>query len=206
MLFRSDLDGLSAGSYTVSIVDAAGCTFQGTYEVQQPAAITFDTLVSSHASGYNVSAFGAQDGSIANAVSGGSAPYLFAWSNGATTESIAGLAAGTYSLMVTDANGCTATLMGEINGPSDLASRTDFSPNGDNDNERFVVRGIEAYPKNLFTVVNRWGNVVYERPDYHNEWAGERNQGDQLPNGTYFVILSINDGSRTLQGYVDLRR
>lgn len=201
-----DLDGLSAGSYTVSIVDAAGCTFQGTYEVQQPAAITFDTLVSSHASGYNVSAFGAQDGSIANAVSGGSAPYLFAWSNGATTESIAGLAAGTYSLMVTDANGCTATLMVEINEPSDLAMPTAFSPNGDNDNERFVVRGIEAYPKNLFTVVNRWGNVVYERPDYHNEWAGESNQGGQLPNGTYFVILSINDGSRTLQGYVDLRR
>ena len=85
-------------------------------------------------------------------------------------------------------------------------SATAFSPNGDNDNERFVIHGIEGNPKNLFTVLNRWGNVVYERPNYSNEWAGENSQGAQLPNGTYFVILSINGGERTLQGYVDLRR
>ncbi|MCB9163441.1 MAG: choice-of-anchor L domain-containing protein [Flavobacteriales bacterium] len=201
-----DLNGLPAGSYTVSITDAAGCTFEGTYAVVQPDAITFDTLLSSHASGHNISVFGAADGSIANAVSGGNAPYLFSWSNGATTESISGLAAGTYTLLVTDANGCTATLTVELDEPSDLTMPTAFSPNGDGDNERFVVRGIEAYPKNLFTVVNRWGNVVYERPDYRNEWSGESNKGGQLPNGTYFVILSINDGTRTLQGFVDLRR
>jgi len=81
-----------------------------------------------------------------------------------------------------------------------------FSPNGDGDNDSFVVHGIEAWPKNLFTVVNRWGSRVYELPNYKNQWEGDNSQGEQLPNGTYFVILTLNDGQRTLQGYVDLRR
>ena len=42
--------------------------------------------------------------------------------------------------------------------------------------------------------------------EIYPEWAGENSQGQQLPNGTYFVILSINGGDRNLQGYVDLRR
>ncbi|MBX2972690.1 MAG: gliding motility-associated C-terminal domain-containing protein [Flavobacteriales bacterium] len=201
-----DLHSLAAGTYSVTVTDAAGCTFSSSYTILQPTAIAFDTLLSSHAQGHHVSGYGAQDGSIAVAVSGGEEPYTFNWSNGATTESISGLPAGTYTLEVTDANSCIATLTVELTQPTDLVMPTAFSPNGDSDNEHFVVRGIEGYPKNLFTVLNRWGNVVYERPNYKNEWAGENGQGGQLPNGTYFVILSINDGERTLQGFVDLRR
>lgn len=201
-----DLIGLGAGQYMVSVTDALGCAFSGNYTIEEPTAITMDTLLSSYAAGHHVSAYGAHDGSITTAVSGGAEPYQFSWSNGATTESISGLAAGSYTLLVTDANGCTATLTVELTQPTDLEMPTAFSPNGDNDNERFVIHGIEGNPKNLFTVLNRWGNVVYERPNYSNEWAGENSQGAQLPNGTYFVILSINGGERTLQGYVDLRR
>ena len=201
-----DLSQLTAGTYSVSITDAAGCTFTASYALLEPAAIAFDTLLSSYAEGYDVSAYGAEDGSITTAVSGGTAPYTFAWSNGATTESIGGLPAGVYTLEVTDANGCVASLTVELTQPTDLEMPTAFSPNGDSDNERFVVRGIDGYPSNMLTVVNRWGNVVYEQPNYKNQWAGENSQGDQLPNGTYFVILSINDGTRTLQGFVDLRR
>jgi gliding motility-associated-like protein len=83
---------------------------------------------------------------------------------------------------------------------------TGFSPNEDGANDFFDIRGIDGYAQNLFTVLNRWGNVVYEHPNYSNQWKGENNQGETLPDGTYFVILSINDGTRTLQGFVDLRR
>ena len=62
------------------------------------------------------------------------------------------------------------------------------------------------YPANTFVVLNRWGNVVYDRLNYTNDWRGENTAGEQLPNGTYFIILNVNDGERVLQGYVDLRR
>jgi hypothetical protein len=57
-----------------------------------------------------VGCLGINDGTASSTVSGGSPPYTYAWSNGATTPSIAGLAAGLYTLTVTDANGCSTTL------------------------------------------------------------------------------------------------
>ncbi|MCB0769543.1 MAG: gliding motility-associated C-terminal domain-containing protein, partial [Flavobacteriales bacterium] len=201
-----DLVGVPAGSYSVSVTDDAGCAYQATYVVLENPEISIDTIVSAYSGGYNVSAYGAQDGSITTAVSGGTEPFMFEWSNGATSESISGLAAGEYSLVVTDANGCKATLEVTLTENSDIEMPTGFSPNNDGSNDTFVVRGIDGYPQNLFTVVNRWGNVVYEQPNYKNQWSGDNSQGAQLPDGTYFIILSLNDGTRTLQGYVDLRR
>jgi hypothetical protein len=55
----------------------------------------------------NASCPGAQDGSISLIVSGGTAPYTYLWNTGAITQNLAGLAAGSYSVTVTDANGCT---------------------------------------------------------------------------------------------------
>jgi flagellar hook assembly protein FlgD len=57
-------------------------------------------------------------------------------------------------------------------------------------------------------VFNRWGNEVYKKDNYHNhDWKGDNNSGNPLPDGTYYVILVINDGTdKSLNTYVDLRR
>jgi flagellar hook assembly protein FlgD len=49
---------------------------------------------------------------------------------------------------------------------------------------------------------------VYEKPNYENEWHGVNNTGEVLPDGTYFVILTVNKGGeeKALSGYVDMRR
>ncbi len=83
---------------------------------------------------------------------------------------------------------------------------TGFSPNSDGANDTFIIHGLEAYPRNTFTVVNRWGNVVFDTYNYSNNWVGENLQGQPLPDGTYFVRLAVNGGEKTWQGFVELRR
>ncbi|HZG00381.1 MAG TPA: gliding motility-associated C-terminal domain-containing protein, partial [Chitinophagales bacterium] len=82
-----------------------------------------------------------------------------------------------------------------------------FTPNGDGFNDRFVIGKIGNYPVNDFKVFNRWGNVVYQKTNYNNEWDGTNNDGERLPDATYFVVFtSENSGGIEYAGYVNLRR
>ncbi len=95
--------GLSAGSYTVTVTDANGCTQTQTVNVSNingPSAI---------ASSINLMCSGQCIGMATVAVSGGTPPYTYAWSNSSTNDSITGLCPGIYSVLVTDAGGCTLT-------------------------------------------------------------------------------------------------
>ncbi len=123
-----DIGNLSAGTYTVNITDANGCTSTATAQVTEPAA----SLASSVNATQNVNCFGGNNGSIDLNVIGGTAPYSYNWSNGETTASVSGLTSGTYTVTVTDANGCTsgntatisqpqAALSSSINGTIDVS-------------------------------------------------------------------------------------
>lgn len=90
---------LVAGTYSGTVTDANGCTRSGSYVVGEPSALT-GTLTSTP------TACNANSGTVTLTASGGVAPYSFAWSNGATTQNLANLAPGPYSVTVTDANGC----------------------------------------------------------------------------------------------------
>ena len=86
-----------------------------------------------------------------------------------------------------------------------------FSPNGDGVNDQFVIKGIQYFPKNTFKVFNRWGNLVYEKEGYLNEWDGTSQHHfslskEPLPAGTYFYILELNDGNKTYKGFLYLNR
>ncbi|PKP39857.1 MAG: hypothetical protein CVT98_00230, partial [Bacteroidetes bacterium HGW-Bacteroidetes-15] len=94
--------GLCAGSYTVTITDALGCSFIQNVTINQPNTLTVSV------NGNNASCNGGTNGSATATPSGGTAPYTYSWSNAATTQTALGLAAGTYTVTVTDANGCSA--------------------------------------------------------------------------------------------------
>jgi len=94
-----DLTGLAEGIYTVTVTDANNQTEVGAYEIDA-SLITLDFISVP-------TACDGTGGSLAMTITGGTAPYSILWSNGATTNSIAGLTAGGYSVTVTDANGCS---------------------------------------------------------------------------------------------------
>ena len=100
------LNNLNAGEYTVSITDDIGCTKEQTYTVYEPDAINILFTNSNGSCG--------NDGFSSASVSGGTAPYEYEWNNGATTNSIFGIAPGEYKITVSDAKGCSATSMTEI--------------------------------------------------------------------------------------------
>ena len=103
-----NLSNIVAGVYTVTITDANGCTASNSATVTEPSAIVLATTAS------NVPCFGGNTGSIDLNISGGTAGYTFLWSNAATTEDLSGLAVGTYTVTVMDANSCASTITDSI--------------------------------------------------------------------------------------------
>ncbi len=104
------INGLTAGSYTVTVTDDNNCTKVATYQVTQPADLVI-TLVNLS----DESCFGEDDGAITIAISGGVTPYFAEWSNGFIGTTITGLTPDTYSVTVTDNNDCTKTASYTIN-------------------------------------------------------------------------------------------
>ncbi len=97
-----DLSNLRPGTYTVWIKDAGGCVIKDSVAITQPQMKLQARIEKEH-----VSCFQGNNGRLLAVCEGGTPPYRFVWSNGDTTYAAENLKAGTYSVTITDANGCT---------------------------------------------------------------------------------------------------
>ncbi|MEM8906787.1 MAG: gliding motility-associated C-terminal domain-containing protein [Bacteroidota bacterium] len=104
-------------------------------------------------------------------------------------------------------NGCdTATVTIWI-ACVDIVIFNAVSANRDGINDVFYIAGIEDFPDSELIVYNRWGNVVYTSVGYKNDWRGTWDGDKDLPDGTYFYLLRLNDEEdRSFKGYLELYR
>ena len=114
----------AAGTYTLVVTNTnSGCTASVNVNVTGTATVnvSLTNLV-------NVSCFGMQNGSATLNVSGGVGPYTYLWSNGMTTASVTGLAAGLYIASITDAQGCQSVVNVNITQPTQMNATTTTTP------------------------------------------------------------------------------
>ena len=118
-----DINTLGAGAYTVTVTDESNNQFTCSYTVPQGSILTITNVNElSNFNGFQVSGFGICDGSASVAVSGNTGAVTFQWSNGATGASTNTLCGGPYSVIATDARGCTAVWTDDLTTPTALAA------------------------------------------------------------------------------------
>lgn len=161
---------------------------------------------------YNATCLGADDGSAALTVTGGSAPYSYTWSTGSgdTLSTNDSLVPGSYTVTITDAGNLSQTHTFTVVDGTDICDihvYSGFSPNGDGENDLWIIDYMELHSPNTVTIYNRWGNEVWFGENYDNVnvvWDGKTKDGAELPDGTYYYV--ITEGAGTMKGWVELTR
>ncbi|MGF1566344.1 MAG: choice-of-anchor V domain-containing protein [Flavobacteriales bacterium] len=177
-----DPSTISAGSYSVLITDANGCSLSLDQEITQPDELTFSAVV--------IEEITDMPGVIAVEVDGGTAPYTFTWSDGSTASTLESIFEGSYSLTVTDANGCTLSGAWELL-PIGIAEselvQMRLYPNPFN--ERFTVHATQTIER--IQVFGMDGRMLI---DAQHVGVQHTLSVDFLPSGSYVLVATFADG------------
>ena len=178
---------LAAGIYVITVNDLNGCSVTATGIVTEPGSV----LTASVSGIYNVSCYGLSNGYATVTAAGGTAPYLYSWSTNPVqiTPLVSNLAAGNYSVTVTDFNGATTSASVSISQPLALSmgacSHIDALCAGTYGS---VSAGV---------ITNAQGNVNYIWENSSNQVVGNRAIVNLLPAGIYALTVSDNCNSLT---------
>ena len=112
----------------------------------------------------------------------------------------ANLSPQTYTLLITDNNGCQLTDQLEVPVINDSCLFNAFSPNGDLVNDTWVVNPSFLYEDSEVTIYNRWGAKIYESKGYAQAWDGKNSSGNLVKEGVYFYSIVLNNGYEKIKG------
>ncbi|WP_299123051.1 T9SS type A sorting domain-containing protein [uncultured Tenacibaculum sp.] len=192
-----NISGLSKGNYKVVVTDKNGCTLEETYTVGEPINELTITLDNSQ----DPLSFNGTDGRINVSVTGGNGTYTYKWTNKlgvnvGTSQDLSGVGAGKYTLVVTDAKGCTDTLVEvPLNQPDKLVPTINIPSdgvlfcNGDNDGklEVSVVGGLKPYKYHWYEILSNGSKSFL---------SGKTNSSVQgLSAGKYGIQITDRNGA-----------
>lgn len=127
--------------------------------------------------------------------------------NGSPTADAEPLTTTTYNLMVVDLNGCksfdTVTIFVEES--EEIFVFNAFTPNGDGENDFWIIGNIHKFPESKVQIFNRYGRLVYTKVGYVNEWDGTT-FGEPLPAATYYYVIDLGSGKSAYTGDVTIIR
>lgn len=192
-----DRNGLTAGTYAVTVTDGNGCTAQRSFLVSQPkCSLSIAAIIAT-----NVSCIGCADGTIDVTLTGAQGNVNYLWNNGASTEDLSGLAPGTYVLIATDEGNCSTKLSDSISAPvlkvsetvSDITSVSIF-PNPASD--QFVI-AVETHNNSearvSVVIENLMGQVVYTiQPQAFNGSLKIPVDISRFTDGSYITRVTID--------------
>lgn len=191
-----DQSGLPAGTYTVTVTDATGCSSSVSVTLTEPPVLASTAEVVSDYNGYGVSCNGGSDGIAKALPTGGAPPYSYAWDANAgsqTTQTATNLMAGTYDVDITDANGCMTSASVTLTEPPALSITA--SPN------QTVYYG---YPPAACATLS-WSGAAGGVPPYTYLWStGETTQDITVcpVTTTTYSITITDDNNCTYTDYV----
>ena len=164
--------GLTAGTYTVVLTDANGCVSDTTFTLTTPANVQVNGVVT------QVQCFGQNTGAIDVSVIQGSPTFAYFWDNGATSEDLSNLSAGTYRLTVVDGNGCKSFSSYLVTEPTALV----IDP---------IVTDVTAGSNGAIDLSINGGT-----PEYLTAWSNGATTEDQvnLTSGSYTVTVFDANG------------
>ncbi|WP_461489281.1 T9SS type B sorting domain-containing protein, partial [Pontibacter sp. HJ8] len=200
----SVFSNLPKGIYQVITRFSPTCSVTiGSVEIQEPKPLQVAVTPGAGSIGKPNSASAA-----VTAISGGTGPYTYQLDNGqfGADSIFTDLRGGEHRLVVKDKNGCTTEVVFQVESLGELDIPNGFTPNGDGNNDRWVIRNLSVlYPDCRVTVYNRWGSPVFESKGYAKEWDGTHN-GKRLPDGTYYSIIEFGDSRPALKTSVTIMR
>lgn len=200
------ITGLPPGYDTVSIkAEVTQCLEVLVYHITQPDSLELTATTKNDTCD-------AGKGSASVDVTGGTPPYTYHWSDNKTGKDNTGLITGTYSVTVTDSNGCTKSITATVHQDTcnAIIIHNVITPNGDGKNDMWEIEGIQNYPTNTVQVFDKWGDMVFEKTNYSNDWSGKGKKGE-LPDGTYYYLIKLNTtnlkgGKNVWTGYLLIKR
>ncbi len=186
-----------SGTYTQNLTNTAGCDSIITLN------LTINNSPTASGSSTGATFHGATDGTVNLTVSGGASPYSFNWSNGANTEDLNAVAAGSYTVTITDANNCSSTTSVTVNQPPLALVKSPESiissalyPNPATAQTRLDLQLNQAQDFEI-AVYNNLGQRIFNKNYSNTKELNENIDMRSWPAGQYFVEIKLPTGTET---------